>query len=538
MSLQSKHPAYDAMIADWTLMRDAYMGERVVKLKGEVYLPPTPGHVLDGMDAGKPGRVAYDAYKMRAKFPDYLSDAVERYIGLLHSKDAEIELPPQLEALRDRATVDGESLQALLRRINEQQLVAGRLGLLLDFPSNPDPAQPVPYIAMYFAEALRNWDESNDGQSVNALQLVVLDESGPVRDADLVWREVERYRVLMLGQPAPPSGEPSNAPNDPTEGVGEKVYRQGVFELRNGGGSLDVSAMQTPMYRGQLLDELPFVIVNSKDIITAPDNPPLVGLGRLCMTIYRGEADYRYTLFMQGQDTLVTIGQVQQDGTHVTSDEPLRVGAGARISLEVNGDAKYVGIGADGITHQREALDADNKEAEFRAGVLISPAAGKQESGDALTTRLAAQTLSLVQVAKAGSAGLENLLRIAAKWMGADPGKVKVTPNLEFTPVLVTGQEAAQLMGARAMGLPLSLESIHGVLKDRGLTQFDYETEMEKIAEEDAGRAKKMEDMGLNPDGSVKAPQGGPDDDPAQAPGGPAGRGNTPPRRAGAAGAE
>lgn len=534
MSLKSTHPSYDAMSADWSLMRDAYLGERVVKLKGEVYLPPTPGHTLDSMDAGKPGRLAYEAYKLRAKFPDYVSDAVERYIGLLHNKAAEIELPPQLEPLREKATVDGESLLGLLRRMNEQQLVPGRLGLMLDFPEIPDPAKPLPYIAMYYAETMRNWDESNDGQSVNALQLMVLDESGPVRDNDFVWKDVEKYRVLQLGTPVMPEvadAQSSTTPNDPTEGVGAKVYMQGVFELRNGGGSVDPALMRVPVYRGQPLDELPFVVVNSKDIITAPDNPPLIGLGRLCMTIYRGEADYRYTLFMQGQDTLVTIGQVQQDGTHVTSDEPLRVGAGARIGLEVNGDAKYVGIGAEGIEHQRAALEADNKEAEFRAGILISPSAGKQESGDALTTRVAAQTASLVQIAKASAAGLENLLRIAAKWMGADPKAVKVTPNLEFAPVLVTGQEAAQLMGARAMGLPLSLESIHGVLVDRGLTKFDYETEMAKIDEEDAGRAKRLEDMGLDASGKPIPPAPAPGTQ-APAPGGPPAAPAPAPRRA------
>lgn len=510
MALNSTHPSYSLMVDDWVLMRDAYLGERAVKARGEKYLPPTPGQALDGMNGKEAGRLAYDAYKLRAKFPDYVSEAVERYIGLLHQKAATIELPPQLEAMRERATVDGESLEALLRRINEQQLVTGRLGMMLDFPANPDPTAPLPYIALYYGETIRNWDESNDGQGVNALMLVVLDESGPVRDKDFEWTQEERYRVLMLGTPAPVApaeGEvDTTTPNDPTEGVGKKVYMQGVFKAREGANAVDLSAMQTPMYRGTMLEELPFVIINSKDIIASPDNPPLIGLGRLCMTIYRGEADYRHTLFLQGQDTLVTIGTVHQDGQAVGSDEGLRVGAGARIGMDLNGDAKYIGVGSEGLSEQREALTADRSEAEAKAGTLISPSAGKQESGDALSTRLAAQTASLTQIAKAGAAALQNLLRTAAKWMGADPEKVKVTPNLEFAPVLVSGQEAGQLMAARAMGLPLSLESIHGVLVDRGLTQLDFETEMDKIAEEDAGRVKRMEDMGLGADGKPVPP--------------------------------
>lgn len=518
MAINSTHPAYSVMLPDWQLMRDAYMGERAVKARGQTYLPPTPGQKLDGMStANSPGMVAYEAYKLRAKFPDYVSEAVERYIGLLHSKEATIELPPQLEGLRERATVDGESLLALLRRINEQQLVAGRLGLMLDFPANPDPGAPLPYVATYFAETIRNWDESNDGQGVNSLELVVLDESGPVRQQDFEWKNEERYRVLMLGM-APPSAGPDGSnpdkPNDPTEGVGPKTYMQGVFSQQDVSSGFNMAAMKTPMYRGKALEELPFVFVNSKDIIAAPDNPPLLGLGRLCMTIYRGEADYRHTLFLQGQDTLVTIGTVSQDGEVKNGDDALRVGAGARIAVDLHGDAKYIGVGAEGLTEQREALMEDRKEAESKAGTLISPSAGRQESGDALTARVAAQTASLMQIAKAGALALENLLKVAARWMGADEKAVKVSPNLEFAPVLITGQEATQLMAARAMGMPLSLESIHGVLADRGLTKFDYETELDKIEQEDAGRVKRMEGLGLGPDGKPVPPP------PAPGPGG------------------
>ena len=527
MAINSTHPSYAAMLPDWQLVRDAYMGERAVKARGLVYLPATPGHKLDGMSsANDEGMQAYEAYKLRAKFPDYVSEAVERYIGLMHSKAPTIELPAVLEPMRARATVDGESLVALLRRINEQQLVAGRLGLLLDFPARPNATAPVPYIATYFAEAIRNWDESDDGQGVNALELVVLDESGPVRKEDFEWVHEERYRVLMLGNaPVEPPNDTKQAPNDPSEGVGPRIYSQGVFSVQEAGAGFNMANMAPPLYRGKALEELPFVFVNSKDIVTAPDNPPLLGLGRLCMTIYRSEADYRHTLFLQGQDTLVTIGTVHQDGEAKGSEDALRVGAGARIGMDLNGDAKYIGVGAEGLAEQREALSEDRKEAEAKAGTLISPSAGRQESGDALTARVAAQTASLTQIAEAGALALENLLKIAAKWMGADPEKVKVTPNLEFAPVLVTGQEATQLMAARAMGLPLCLESIHGVLADRGLTKFDFATEMEKIAEEDAGRVARMEDMGLDATGKPLPPPptdaGGPQQGRRQPAGGP-----------------
>lgn len=510
MALNSKHPSYARHVDDWTMMRDAYAGERTVKLRGMVYLPPTPGQAMDGAltgDTRKAGYHAYNAYKARAAFPDYVSDAVERYIGMLHYKPATIELPESMEPLREKATIDGESLQELLRRINEQQLVTGRLGLLLDFPATPVTEAALPYIAMYCGETVINWDNSVDHVGVNALTMVVLDESGPVRQNNFEWTDRERYRVLQLGtkpildlttsstdDEAVTRNGDSITPDDPTEGVGESVYMQGAFEVTAGTG-FDPAQMKTPVYRGATLGQIPFVFINSKDIVPEPDNPPLLGLCRVCMTIYRGDADYRHTLFMQGQDTLVTIGTIRQEGEQVDTDSPLRVGAGAHIGLDIGGDAKYVGIGADGIEGQRLALNDDKQLAQAKAGTLISPTAGKQESGDALTTRLAAQTASLRQIAEAGAAGLQNILRIAAVWLGADPEKVSVSPNTEFAILPVTGQELGQLMAARTMGAPISLESIHSVLVDRGLAKFDYETELEKIAEEDADRAKRLQDM-------------------------------------------
>lgn len=505
MALSSKHPSYARYITDWQLMRHAYEGERVVKAQGTLYLPATAGQVLDGQGkaATSKGQQDYDAYKLRAVFPDYVSDAVEQYIGLLQAKPAEIELPTRMEPLLEKATIDGESLQTLLRRINEQQLVTGRLGLLVDLPPNADPGA-LPYIALYVGESIGNWDESNDHEGINALSLVVLDESSNRRMADFEWKQVERYRVLQLLPPEEKSSESTQLDGEPTspdatEDTLLQVYKQGVFEIENGE-DYSPALMFTPMYRGAPLLEIPFVFINSKDIIAEPDNPPLLGLGRRCMTIYRGEADYRYTLYMQSQDTLVIIG-------NTVRDDELRVGAGAKIDVDVNGDAKYIGVGAEGIEHQRLALEDDRKIAETKAGVLISPTAGKQESGDALSTRLSGQTASLRQIAMAGAKGLENALRKIAVWIGEDPEKVTVKPNLEFVPVQLTGQEVSSYMAARTLGAPLSLKSLHGVFVNKGLTKMTYEEELDTIAEEDADRAARVATLPQPPAPPAPAPR-------------------------------
>ena len=98
MGLDAKHPSYTARLEGWIMMRDFYAGEERVKAKTTTYLPATKGMVLDGMGTGhnakpKLGQEVYDAYLNRAVFPDYVKEAVEAYMGLLHQKDANIELP-------------------------------------------------------------------------------------------------------------------------------------------------------------------------------------------------------------------------------------------------------------------------------------------------------------------------------------------------------------------------------------------------------------------------------------------------------------
>lgn len=490
MGLDAKHPSYTARLEGWIMMRDFYAGEERVKAKTTTYLPATKGMVLDGMGTGhnakpKLGQEVYDAYLNRAVFPDYVKEAVEAYMGLLHQKDANIELPKVMEPLRDRATLYGEGLQLLLRRINEEQLVSGRLGLLPDLPPTPDPANPLPYIALYAAETVPNWDANEIGEGLSTLRVVVLNESGFEMNSDFEWVQVMKYRVLMRGDVLA-----TNAENPDETVVTGSVYRVGVFKSEGTGVPTFVASdMIEPKLRGQTLEEIPFVFVNAKDITPQPDEPPLMGLARLCKAIYQGEADLRQNLFMQGQDTLVISGERKKTSTENAMDESaLRTGAGSVIELEQGGTAEYVGVTANGLGEQRQTIADDRLRAETRSGQLISTksAGGGVESGDALKTRVAAQTATLNQLAKTGAAALEAVLKKIAVWMGANPDEVKVTPNLEFADFQMTGENLVKLMNARSLGAPLSRKSIHDLMVDQGLTKMDFDEEMELIAQEDA----------------------------------------------------
>jgi hypothetical protein len=463
MGVSSEHPLYGEAKPDWEQLRDTYKGERRVKERGVVYLPATSGMIADGMEPNGKGWNAYSAYRKRATFPELVKAAVQAMIGVMHSKPPVIELPTALEYLREKSTRQKESLELLLRRINEEQLAVGRLGLLLDSNAVPDPKAPF-FIATYRAEDIINWDDggSERGDKSDKLRMVVLNESGLERKpGHFEWEEQERYRVLLLGE------------LDETEdqiATGEHTYGFGVFEEQT---EFNQDNIEQPNLRGATLDHIPWQFVNANDTSAAPDDPPMLGLSNLCLTIYRGEADYRQALFMQGQDTLVIIGG--------EAEKEYRTGANATLCPPIGGDAKYIGVDSQGLPELRESLQNDYERANAKAGELINETSRERESGDALSIRVAARTATLNRIALAGAFALQGILRSAAKWQGANPDEVIVTPNLDFVDNKMPGADLVQLVTAKQLGAPLSVESLHKNMQEGGLTELTFEEEMEKI---------------------------------------------------------
>jgi len=508
MALESVHPKYTAALPDWETMRDVYKGERHVKEQTTKYLKPTKGMLLDGFgkaataDGVNIGQETYDAYLLRAVLPDYVREAVEALLGLLHSQPAVIEVPEGMEDMLENLTAQGEDAQMLLKRINEEQLLTGRLGLLLDLPTDPDPANPTPYVALYVAESIRNWDDGSDKEGRDALSMVVLDESG-YRRTNFEWHLLAKYRTLLLHR--------EGMPNDYK---GPLDYYMGVFEQDGGGAPTFVEAdLDTPKLRGRVLEEVPFVFVNTKDIVADPDVPPLLGLANRVLAIYRAEADYRQNLFLQGQDTLVVIGDLKtasRDPNELAASadtgEAVRVGTGAMIHLEAGGDAKMVGVSATGLSEQRTSLENDRRWAEGRSGTLSAEGDDSAASGEALRTRVGTRTASLNQVALTGAAALEWMLKCAARWMGKDDSKIKVTPNLEFADFQMSGENLTKLMAGKQAGAPLSAKSLHRLMAQGGITELTYEEEVDEIKGEAALAPPAGTTAGGDPDDAPPAP--------------------------------
>lgn len=386
--------------AEWAMMRHASRGETAVKEEGELYLPMPSGFRVqnDG------GTAYYAAYRKRAQFPDILGPTVRGMIGVIHRTEAQIEMPDAMMGIWERATRDGLPLEALHRRITGELLTTGRYGILVDAPSE---GSDLPFFAGYSTEAIINWSPDRD--------FYVLDESGIVRDG-YEWRQEKQFRVLERVD-----GRYSIRLYENTEdGNGEELN-----PARRGGGGLDA---------------IPFVVIGSRDLSVTPDDPPLLGVARASLALYRLDADYRHQLYMSGQETLVIIN----------GEAPSAVGAGVVLTLQGDEnnkpDAKYVGPAGTGIDAHRQAIQDERENAVAAGARIFDTEDDRQESGKARKLRYAAQTATLTSIAQASAAGLEQGLRHIATMIGADPTQVVVHPDLDHLQGGLSPQDAEALV--------------------------------------------------------------------------------------------
>jgi hypothetical protein len=479
MALPDKHPDYVERLSEWIQMTDTYAGERAVKAKRLDYLPATEGMVQDGMTTPtSPGWKDYEAYLLRAYYHDVVKDAVKAMVGIMHNKPAVIKLPKKLEGMLDKATIQGEGLQMLLRRINIAQLVYGRCGLLVDAPQNLDIDKATPYISFYNAERVINWDAGKLNEGMNELDLVVLDESGYRREG-FTWKTERKYRILTRGGEVELESGWERPPPGAPYGVAIKVNDTSMPLLED---------FIYPSIGGRTLDNIPFIFIGANDLVPEPEVSPLLGLSNLSLAIYRGEADYRQTLYLQGQNTLVIIGGAIDE----TAPQQLRVGNKGLIDLKIGGDAKYIGVSAAGLGEMRQSLKTDQDEAAALGVAFLDVGNARGESGEALRIRVAARTTTISSVAQCAGLGLETALKFCAEWVGEDPNEVSVVPTTDFADQTVAGAALLAFMQAKQLGLPLSLRSMHRMMKMNDMTEMDFEEENEQIEEEAASMLGTM----------------------------------------------
>lgn len=445
MSIKTFHPSLTAeRRAEWELMRDAMDGESAMKLRGEVYLPKPGGFKNNPATEQQ----LYDAYRLRAQFPEILAPSVSAMIGIIHDKEIGIEMPDAMQFLWEDADGLGLPLEAFHRRITRELLVIGSYGVLADAPEDGGN----PFLAGYSRDAIINWDRD----------FWVTDETTMRRDG-YVWKRLERYRVFQLG----PFG-----------------YEQILFEAPK----LVAQEIVVNSMGGGRLPRIPFAVGNARDLSPRIEAPPLIGVARAALGIYQLSADYRWQLYMSGQETLVAINGAAPD----------RIGAGVvHQMMGAEGlmpDLKYVSPTCAGIEAHKAAIE-DLRVQAVQAGARLMERAQGQESGEARKMRFASELATLTSIAQSSCALLERALRNVAMLMGlgeAAEASIVVTPPRDLLDSTITPAEAEALMRVWQGG-GMSWDTYYANLQKGGIASSERDAD-EEYALIDGQREEPLDD--------------------------------------------
>jgi len=120
--IDTEHPEYINFALRWTIMTDAFSDEDAVKLKNTEYLPKTGGMIANDHDGKR-----YDAYKLRARFPEITTQAQTSMVGLIFEND------PVGES-DDIISNTGQANKAFARDVVRAVAGKGRDILVIDAP--------------------------------------------------------------------------------------------------------------------------------------------------------------------------------------------------------------------------------------------------------------------------------------------------------------------------------------------------------------------------------------------------------------------
>lgn len=428
MDVKEYHPDItDDRKADWLLMRDTMDGARAVKSRGQTYLPMPSGFAA--MPDG--GKAVYEnVYRLRAIVPEILAPSVGAMIGIIHGKETQITIPDSMNWLWENADGEGMPLEAFHRRISRNLLWLGRYGVLASAPADGGD----PFLAGYAGDTIINWDRG----------FYVLNETSYQRDG-FKWSLVPRYRVLTLDG---------------------GLFFSTVYE---GETAAEPKVTEPVAQGGSRLNFIPFAVGNAREVSPNVETPPLVGVSNAVINSYQLSADWRWQLYMSGQETLVAIN----------GEAPKSVGAGVVHQMMgaegIEPDLKYVSPTCAGIDAHEAAIQKQIDAAVMAGARMFEQQEAGQESGEARRLRFASETANLLSVAQVSAGLLERALRFAARIKGmgeSAASEIVVTPPKDLLDNTMTPTDFAALFGVYERG-GMAWETLY----ERGQAGGIYSTE-------------------------------------------------------------
>lgn len=424
--VDTQHREYDEYLPQWNRCADVVAGQRAIHAGREKYLPK-----LKEEDESE-----YKARLARSDFFNATFRTISGLVGMAFRKDPVAELPSAIEPFAVNIDLAGTSLQGLAKRLCEEVLEAGRIGILVDHPKLVENISAIsakvaeqrglrPTLKLYTAKSITNWRFDVVGNAT-VLVMVTLKESVEVRDGEFKVKCEDRFRVLDLDE----SG----------------FYRQRVYRVKDGKDEL----LEGPIYPqmgGRALAYVPFFIVCPTGFQLCCEEPPLIDLVDKNIAHYQVNSDYRHGAHYTALPTLFLAGLEDDDA------EPIYIGSSKAITSrhpEARGEfIEYKGQGLGALERQLDRLE---RQMAVLGARMIADETQQVETLGATQIKRAGENSVLASIVGAVSDVIVQALTVMAQWVGAT-GEIKYEINREFSPVGISSQDLIAYMQQVQAGL-------------------------------------------------------------------------------------
>ena len=453
----SANTMYQHYLPTWQKMRDSVGSEKCIKEKAMAqnsatlksdcksgapadffsrYLIPT-----DSMIGDCKGAYRFSEYTFNATWYAYPLDTHDQSLGLINSQPAEIELPSSLEYMRNDCTSNQMSIESLLSKINSEQIVTSRFGMLLE--TTADRAEPF-NICTYKAEAIvdhRVEINKVSGEEVVVWVKILTDECIGDKPIYLILRLDEQGVYIQY--------KTTNA---------DEKYEE--WDLTHS--DVVANSFSVPEARAKANTIIPFVTVNLSELgLNQYQKPWLESVTDASFKAFQASAKYNWAIKWGGENTFWATGV----GGKEAGDFVIGNG-GACISESPDANFGYATAGSDGVAPSKDNLEQLKAYCVSLGVDLINQGV---ESGVALDTRMNVKTASLKTLAMTGAEGLERLLQIGNVWIGGKTDDVKIVANTEFAETKYTAEELLKIGQLVDIG-KYRLEDLHSIYKKQGIT--------------------------------------------------------------------
>lgn len=441
MPVSDTNTAYDKALDKWKLTRRAASGLTVRQSRDYI---PRRTHEDENQWQIRLEKAIYTNYTGRTR---------EGLKGAIFRLDPRIELPDDLEFMRDNADGSGQSLTQVAKFCTDEVLLTGRMGLLADYPAVDGDltAEQVrmldlqPHIATYTAESIINWHvHVRHGKRI--LGMLVLKEQRPVHYDEFSWEYEDQYRVLRV--------------ND------DYVYTQ---QLYNKDGEAITEQLIVRDADGQPFNYIPFFFIGSSNNLPDIDEPVLYDIARINIGHFRNSADHENNLSVHGGGTLVISTDMSTEQFMSANPGGITVGENAGIILSEGGKAELLQLNAasaikDEMEHKEHMMT--------QIGAKIISKGGAQRTAEEARIQAAAENSMLDTMVGNIDEAITNALYACRAFISTLEAEIVFQLNSDFWQDNLSPQEIMAMIQGHDAGVMPKVDIVRR-LKDAGWIQSE-----------------------------------------------------------------